>query len=160
MKHQETLVVGGVDAHADSHHAAALDERGALLGTEGFATTMDGYSELFGWLSSFGKVAVVAVESTGCYAAGLVRYPRSRGCPRWRSTSPMRTPAGAWARATRSMPSWPRVGSENGHLVRRAHVVHRAVVAHGCAGVPFRERVASFPRRLYATAPRAVGGRP
>ena len=81
MKHQETLVVGGVDAHADSHHAAALDERGALLGTEGFATTMDGYGELFGWLSSFGKVAVVAVESTGCYAAGLVRYLRSRGVP-------------------------------------------------------------------------------
>ena len=27
MKHQETLVFGGVDAHADSHHAAALDER-------------------------------------------------------------------------------------------------------------------------------------
>ena len=81
MKHQETLVVGGVDAHADSHHAAALDERGALLGTEGFATTMDGYGELFGWLSSFGKLAVVAVESTGCYAAGLVRYLRSRGVP-------------------------------------------------------------------------------
>jgi transposase len=55
MKHQETLVVGGVDAHADSHHAAALDERGVLLGTEGFATTMDGYGEFFGWLSSFGK---------------------------------------------------------------------------------------------------------
>ena len=81
MKHQETLVVGGVDAHADSHHAAALDERGALLGSEGFATTMDGYGELFGWLSSFGKLAVVAVESTGCYAAGLVRYLRSRGVP-------------------------------------------------------------------------------
>ena len=42
MKHQETLIVGGVDAHADSHHAAALDERGALLGSEAFATTRDG----------------------------------------------------------------------------------------------------------------------
>jgi transposase len=79
MEHQETLVVGGVDAHADSHHAAALDERGALLGSEAFATTRDGYGELFRWLSSFGKLAVVAVESTGCYAAGLVRYLRSQG---------------------------------------------------------------------------------
>jgi transposase len=79
MKHQETLVVGGVDAHADSHHAAALEERGALLGTAGFATTRDGYGELCGWLSSFGKLAVVAVESSGCYAAGLVRDLRSRG---------------------------------------------------------------------------------
>jgi transposase len=44
-----------------------------------FATTRDGYGELFRWLSSFGKLAVVAVESTGCYAAGLVRYLRSQG---------------------------------------------------------------------------------
>jgi hypothetical protein len=31
MTQQKTLVVGGVDAHADAHHAVALDERGALL---------------------------------------------------------------------------------------------------------------------------------
>jgi transposase len=78
MKHQETLVVGGVDAHADTHHAAALDERGALLGSAGFATTTDGYGELLRWLSSFGKLELVAVESTGSYAAGLVRYLRSQ----------------------------------------------------------------------------------
>ena len=78
MEHQETLVVGGVDAHADSHHAAALDERGALLGSAGFAATSDGYGELFRWLSGFGKLELVAVESSGCYAAGLVRYLRSR----------------------------------------------------------------------------------
>ena len=79
MKHYETLVVGGVDAHADTHHVAALDGRGALLGTEGFPTTTDGYGELLVWLSGFGKVDVVAVESTGSYAAGLVRYLRSHG---------------------------------------------------------------------------------
>ena len=78
MKHHETRVVGGVDAHADTHHAVALDERGALLGSAGFATTSDGYGELFRWLSSFGKVELVAVESTGSYAAGLVRYLRSQ----------------------------------------------------------------------------------
>jgi transposase len=78
MKHHETVVVGGVDAHADTHHAAALDERGALLGSAGFATTTDGYGELFRWLSSFGKVELVAIESTGSYAAGLVRYLRSQ----------------------------------------------------------------------------------
>ena len=77
MQHNETLVIGGVDAHADTHHVAALDERGGLLGTEGFPTTTDGYGELLAWLGSFGKVDVVAVESTGSYAAGLVRYLRS-----------------------------------------------------------------------------------
>jgi hypothetical protein len=36
MKLEDTLVVGGVDAHADSHDAAVLDRRGGLLGTESF----------------------------------------------------------------------------------------------------------------------------
>lgn len=79
MKHHETVVVGGVDAHADTHHAAALDQRGVLLATERFAATPDGYRDLFRWLSGFGKLEVVAVESTGSYAAGLTRYLQSRG---------------------------------------------------------------------------------
>ena len=36
MKQQDALVVGGVDAHADTHYAAALDERGALLAEKSF----------------------------------------------------------------------------------------------------------------------------
>lgn len=61
----ETVVIGGVDAHADTHEAAALDERGALLGTERFSTTTPGYSGLLSWLGGFGRVDVVAIESTG-----------------------------------------------------------------------------------------------
>ena len=33
MTHKDRLIVGGVDAHADVHHYAALDSVGALLGT-------------------------------------------------------------------------------------------------------------------------------
>ena len=76
MTQQDTLVVGGVDAHADTHHVAALDQRGALLATKSFPTTTPGYRELLDWLSSFGEIDVVAVESTGSYAAALVRYLR------------------------------------------------------------------------------------
>ena len=36
MTQENTLVVGGVDAHADTHHVAALDQRGALLATKSF----------------------------------------------------------------------------------------------------------------------------
>jgi transposase len=79
MKQDGTLVVAGVDAHADSHHAAALDHRGALLGSERFSTTTPGYRGLLDWLCAFGEVDVVAVESTGCYAAALVRYLREHG---------------------------------------------------------------------------------
>jgi transposase len=76
MNQQDTLVVGGVDAHADTHHAAALDQRGTLLATKQFPTTTCGYAKLLDWLCGFGEIAVVAVESTGSYAAGLVRYLR------------------------------------------------------------------------------------
>ena len=36
-------IIGGVDTHLDVHVAAALDDRGALLGVESFATTERGY---------------------------------------------------------------------------------------------------------------------
>jgi transposase len=76
MTQQDAVVVGGVDAHADTHHAAALDQRGALLSTKSFPTTTSGYRQLLDWLSSFGEIDAVAVESTGSYAAALVRYLR------------------------------------------------------------------------------------
>jgi transposase len=76
MTQQDTLVVGGVDAHADAHHAAALDQRGALLATKSFPTTTPGYRQLLDWLSGYGQIDAVAVESTGSYAAALVRYLR------------------------------------------------------------------------------------
>ncbi len=76
MRQEDALVVGGVDAHADAHYAAALDERGALLSTKSFPTTTAGYRELLEWLSGFGELDVVAVESTGSYAAALVRVEK------------------------------------------------------------------------------------
>jgi transposase len=76
MTQDQPLVIGGVDSHADTHHFAALDQRGALLGTRSFPTTTPGYSQALGWLSSFGAIDAIAVESTGSYAAALVRYLR------------------------------------------------------------------------------------
>ena len=76
MNEKARVVIGGVDAHADVHQVAALDQHGALLGTEGFATTTRGYGQLLAWLQAFGAVDVVAVESTGAYAAGLTRHLR------------------------------------------------------------------------------------
>jgi transposase len=76
MTQEDTMVVAGVDSHADAHYVAALDERGALLSTKSFPTTTPGYHGLLEWLSGFGEIDVVAVESTGSYAAALVRYLR------------------------------------------------------------------------------------
>jgi len=46
-------ITGGVDTHLDVHVAAALDERGALLGVESFETTPKGYAQLLAWPESF-----------------------------------------------------------------------------------------------------------
>src|ERR1700733_4207869 len=67
-------ITGGVDTHLDVHVAAAVDERGALLGVESFDTTAEGYKKLLGWLSDFGPVELVGVEGTGSYGAGLTRH--------------------------------------------------------------------------------------
>jgi transposase len=85
------LVTGGVDAHSDTHHAAALDERGRLLGDSAFATSAEGYQELLAWLESFGQVARVGVESSGSYAAGLTRFLAARGVAVVEVTSGTRT---------------------------------------------------------------------
>src|SRR6516165_5105215 len=67
-------ITGGVDTHLDVHVAAALDERGALLGVESFPTTAAGYRALLRWLESFGDLELVGVEGTGSYGAGLTRH--------------------------------------------------------------------------------------
>jgi hypothetical protein len=50
MHDTEAIVIGGVDAHADAHEVAALDERGVLLETATFPTTFAGYAGLLDWL--------------------------------------------------------------------------------------------------------------
>jgi transposase len=72
-------VTGGVDTHLDVHVAAALDQRGALLGVESFATTPAGYRDLLGWLRRFGALELVGVEGTGSYGAGLTRLLHTEG---------------------------------------------------------------------------------
>jgi transposase len=74
-----TTVVGGVDTHLDEHVAAALDERGGLLGTRSFPASPAGYRQLLAWLRSFGRVQLVGVEGTGSYGAGLTRHLQTAG---------------------------------------------------------------------------------
>ena len=76
---ERTVVTGGVDTHSEVHVAAALDPVGGLLGTREFPATAAGYASLLGWLGKFGDVALVGVEGTGSYGAGLARYLARRG---------------------------------------------------------------------------------
>jgi hypothetical protein len=68
-------VIGGVDTHRHTHHAAVIDAvTGRLLGDQEFPATQPGYVRLLRWLASFGVVVNVGVEGTGSYGAGLVRH--------------------------------------------------------------------------------------
>jgi len=67
-------VTGGVDTHADTHVAAAIDHNGGVLGIESFPTNEVGYESLAGWLAGFGPVTQVGVEGTGSYGVGLARF--------------------------------------------------------------------------------------
>ena len=67
-------ITGGVDTHADTHVAAALDSLGGLLGVAEFPVTPVGYAWLLSWLGGFGAVCLVGIEGTGSYGAGLARH--------------------------------------------------------------------------------------
>jgi len=72
-------VTGGVDTHADMHVAAALDPIGGLLGVGEFPATAAGYTRLLAWMGGFGTVALVGIEGTGSYGAGLARHVAACG---------------------------------------------------------------------------------
>src|SRR5277367_5429121 len=72
-------ITGGVDTHADVHVAAALDPIGGLLGVREFPATAAGYGRLMSWLGGFGTVALVGIEGTGSYGAGLARHITTAG---------------------------------------------------------------------------------
>ena len=72
-------ITGGVDTHADTHVAAALDPVGGLLGVREFPVTPAGYARLLGWLGGFGTVCLVGIEGTGSYGAGLARHVTAAG---------------------------------------------------------------------------------
>jgi transposase len=74
-------VYGGVDTHGRTHHAAAIDSIGRLLGDREFPADTVGYRQLMTWLASFGTVVKVGVEGTGSYGAGLAVVLREQGTP-------------------------------------------------------------------------------
>jgi transposase len=74
MAAKKTQVTGGVDTHGQTHHAAAVDQTGRVLGDRQFPATAAGYRALLTWLRSHGTVVKVGVEGTGTFGAGLARF--------------------------------------------------------------------------------------
>ena len=73
------LIIGGVDTHEATHHAAAITSNGALVGNRQFPATKAGYEELTSWLAGHGTVLKVGIEGTGAYGAGLARHCQEAG---------------------------------------------------------------------------------
>jgi transposase len=81
MAAKKRQVTGGVDTHGKTHHAAAVDQTGRVLGDQEFAATTAGYRALLAWLRRWGRVVKVGVEGTGSYGAGLARHLADEGVP-------------------------------------------------------------------------------
>jgi transposase len=75
----EGQVFAGVDTHADTHHAAAVDGLGRALGDREFPATPAGYRALLAWVRSWGVLGSVGVEGTGAYGAELTRVLTAAG---------------------------------------------------------------------------------
>lgn len=69
-----TTIIGDVDTHTATHHAAVSDSHGRLLDDAEFPATLAGYAAMLTWMRSKGRLGQVGVEGTGDYGAGLARY--------------------------------------------------------------------------------------
>jgi transposase len=56
-------VIGGVDTHKHTHHAAAINIQGRLLGREEFPANNIGYQSLSARLHTHGIEQAIGVES-------------------------------------------------------------------------------------------------
>ena len=74
MAVRRTIIIGGVDTHTTTHHAAVTDLRGRLLADAQFPASPTGYAQMLVWMRRHGRLSRVGVEGTGAYGAGLARY--------------------------------------------------------------------------------------
>ena len=80
MLAEQTDYVIGVDTHRDRHSAAILASSGGLVDETSASTDRVGYAALLGWAHRHAAGRRVwAIEGSGSYGAGLVRFLAERG---------------------------------------------------------------------------------
>jgi len=72
-------VIGGVDTHGATHHAAVIDVIGRHIADREFGADSGGHAALAAWLAGHGQVISVGVEGTGSYGAQLARALTAAG---------------------------------------------------------------------------------
>ncbi|MGC5022201.1 IS110 family transposase [Micromonospora sp. DT47] len=164
MAAKKRSVIGGVDTHRDTHHAAVIDSTGGLLGDAEFPATTAGYVDLLAWMRSFGRVSAVGVEGTGSYGAGLARYltskkvavtevdrPDRRARRRQGKSDPIDAIAAARATLAGTAMGTPKTRTGPVEAIRALRVARRgAVKARTAALNQMRGLVAAAPEPLRA----------
>lgn len=79
MTDPDCEVIGGVDTHGATHHAALIDPIGRHLGDKEFPADTAGYEAMLAWLTGHGTLIAVGMEGTGSYGAQLARYLTAAG---------------------------------------------------------------------------------
>jgi transposase len=166
-------IYGGVDTHGRTHHAAAVDGLGRVLGDREFPATRAGYAQLIGWLESFGPVVLVGVEGTGAYGAGLaaalaehrirvveVDRPDRRARRRQGKSDPLDALAAARAALSGEASGVPKTHGGPVEAIRALRVARRGAVKartaalnqlHGLlvtAPAPLRESLAGLSSKM------------
>jgi transposase len=70
MPKRTRVVIGGVDTHGRTHHAAVIDQQGRLLGDRQFPADRAGYRQLLGWLGRHGQLRAVGWKAAAATAPG------------------------------------------------------------------------------------------
>jgi transposase len=73
MANSTAGVIGGVDTHKHTNHAAVIDLNGQLLGDREFLADARGHDVLLAWIKSYGEVQAIGIEGTGFYGAALAQ---------------------------------------------------------------------------------------
>lgn len=79
MTTESAAVIGGVDTHAETHHAALITTTGQHVADREFFTTPAGYAAMVAFLTGHGQLVRVGVEGTSSYGAGLLTVLRAAG---------------------------------------------------------------------------------
>ena len=139
-------VFGGVDTHKDTHTAAAVDAAGRMLGTAQFPATPAGYRQLLTWLRGQGPLAVIGVEGTGAYGAGLARHlhteqvavvevdrPDRKTRRQQGKSDPVDAQAAARAALAGQRTGSPKTSDGQIEAIRNLRVARRSAIAHRAA---------------------------
>jgi transposase len=155
-------IVGGVDTHAETHHAAIMLINGARVADAEFPTTTDGYTRLLDWMRGFGRIHAVGIEGTGAYGAALTRHLHTAGVTVIEVNRPDRSqrrqrgksdPLDAYAAAdaviTRRATAAPKLGTGTIEAIRALHTTRAGAVKARTAAInELRSTLVTAPAAL------------